>query len=474
VSAPNLLLRAVEGFLPAPLPSLDDDLAVPGKQTAITETSQAAASDSARSRVKAYADETLAEGGFAYAVTADGDFVVTGVPAAPESVKRALGRQITPDGTYAAAWTKLAQRLFARPPKRAQTAEPAAPDEAPAGTKIDDNLACASDLAAHFNVPHTYKVAAQPGDAQTQARVDALKAGNTKALKTIICSEFTTLSLARAGIDLSQRYLHPTPAGKLPVAYRDPDKGRLRFVDLYMVVGNWPEVGLTLHALREGKLETVEAGSDRAKKLGAATEPTAFLYNPSAAGTSEITADDQFGAGAAAVGLGGERVDQVDRKPGDIQQRADTVKGKTNFYGHSSQVWKVQGGGVAYLGAAGSPIVVPTPAEELAPGWYQADGAKTFFELAPDTDPALVAKFSTSKVQLVEANYSTADATDYSRMVPVDEPYDPKAARSSVTSTGRLPKSKWFGWKEREPEEVTPLPEPAAPDPKAAKPSAAK
>src|SRR5688572_19669908 len=118
---PELLHRlATTNEAPAPT---TPDPAPPGKQTRTADLPAAAApSQSAVSRVKAYAGETLRDGGgFSYLVRDAGTFEVTG---APPSSSRSIGRVITPDGKLAKAWMALAQRLFARLPVKA--AAPAA------------------------------------------------------------------------------------------------------------------------------------------------------------------------------------------------------------------------------------------------------------------------------------------------------------------------------------------------------------
>jgi hypothetical protein len=298
-----------------------------------------------------------------------------------------------------------------------------------------------------------------------------------------VCSGFTALALRRAGIDLDQPF--HDKATTLKVAVKD---GSIKWVTLYGVLQNFPAHTIAAMKAKRGDLPRIEPGSDAHKALGSFKSAEPFLYcsdeeietpaerrqawdKRKAAGESaatlgarpdgttwavEVQAGDAFGAGAAALSLGGVEVAQAERKPGDIQQRLDTASGKASFAGHSSTVWMVRGPGIAYLGAEGSPKLVGAPAKtQPAPGWYRVEAGATI-ELDPSTDPARVARCDVGTVQLIEANTkgAKADATGLGVARAADAAFDPDAVESDLTSTGRLPTSKWIGWKPSSPDVV--------------------
>jgi len=427
--------------------SLIDEL-VPGKETRAGQVAQPRSTPSAQSRVKTYSGETVADGGgYDYRVEVDATFVVV---AAPPAGAKAIGRVVAAEGPYAPAWVSLAQRLFARPPRAASTAAPASAP-APAGeaggggggSSIDGNLAAAKQLADTFNVPHSWDNKPD-GDLGGADRKKAIVAGDTKALESVVCSEFTMLALQKAGIDLAQRY--QDPAAALPVAWKDGK--HLRFVDLYMVANNQGDALRVILGAQHGAGQRVDPGSDLATALGA-SEAQPFLYVADPGGATALHGDEAFGAGAVAQSLGGTAIAAADRRPGDVQQKLRTTKGKTIGAGHSTQVWSVRGKGVAHLGVAGSPTLVPSPDAEIPPGWYRVDDV--YLELGPETDPATVAELSVEYVSVIEANVAkatgSADATRIAPTAAADGGYDADAAASALTSTGRLPTSKWAAWK---------------------------
>jgi hypothetical protein len=291
------------------------------------------------------------------------------------------------------------------------------------------------------------------------ARVKLLIAGDSGPLKSVVCSEFTTLTLAKAGWDLGAEYRDL--ATGLPVAYLNanakPTKKKPipppKFVTYYSVINIWPGDTAAMMAAQTGGAERVQAGSDRARELGAEDRTEDFLYTTAnSLGTGVAVDEDvEFGAGAAAASLGGKTVERDDRKPGDLQQALNTSYGKSIGAGHSSQVWSVRGPGIARLGVAGAPAIHGTPAtpiDDLEPGWYQvADGL--MWEVGPDTDPATVATLSAAQVQTIDANIDRgADATGVGGFA-TQKAYNRDAKSSTAYSDGRLPTSKWFDWAAR-------------------------
>ena len=59
----------------------------------------------------------------------------------------------------------------------------------------------------------------EQGDVRDGPRRKAIVGGETDKLKSIVCSEFTALTLQKMGIDLKQRYADP--ATGLPVGWLD-------------------------------------------------------------------------------------------------------------------------------------------------------------------------------------------------------------------------------------------------------------
>jgi hypothetical protein len=474
--------------------ALQADGGVPGKRTGVNATESPFVPPSAEERVKAYAGETVTYAGYVLEATHEGTFVVRSAPAGAPT--ETITRTSNPQG-----YQRAASLLFQSPPRGARDGGTAAPPTpgldahtlvdrsrendgvappavapAPANTAVDTNLAQAEYAAQHLNVPHTYdagKTLKQPkapganatdeekaayataraayDDQQREARRIAagIVAGSVdpKQIPHIVCSGFTALTLARSGIDLTSPYRDP--ATRLPIWFNG------RFITIYEVVQNTDATHAVIFAHRGGKnVQRIEPRS--LGRLGVVWAATTGSKDPflwvADGDVGELAATDEFGAGAAAHALGGAIVAQEARKPGDVQQMFWTHGGKTDFSGHSSTVWAVRGQGVVYLGATGSPRLTPELNPAPPPGWYELRGV--YAELEPQTDPALVASFSTSYVQLVEATNSRTDATRKGPMQGADNPYDPDAGTSQLTSTGRLPTSKWFHWGPSEPARV--------------------
>ena len=436
-------------------PSASSD-AIPGKTTRARELlAVGAPSPATITRVKTYAGETVRDGGgYRYLVRDDGTFEVTGAPA---TQPQAIGRVIGPDGALAQAWGHVARRLFAKPRAtpatddgQAMSLDPAAAFEGPGAdgpaiadqSVMDRNLHVAKQLADDTAIPHMHDAseATKEKDPHKWARRLALVGAEVGKLASMLCSEFTLLTLGISGTDLTQRYRDP--GSGLPVAWVDGN-GRLVFADLYMVTNNQWEATNAIVDVQHGNSERVEPDSARAKALKS-KETTPFMLVKWATGQIAVNATDSFGAAATARSLGGIQVATGDRRPGDLQQSFKTTDGMANGEGHSSQVWAVQGQGVAYLGAPTSPTLSPTPSSPIPPGWYAVEGV--FWEVGPDTDPATIASLDVSSVQLIDANTDRKndDATQIGPMTKATA-YKP-AGSSSLVATARLPSSKWIDW----------------------------
>lgn len=361
-----------------------------------------------------------------------------------------------------------AQDVAPKPPAPPKDAAPAEDPKKPAipAPSVDgkqDTLAVAKDLSELFNVPHGWEKSqyaeATAGDPAGQARVSLLTAGDTTGLKSVVCSEFTALTLAKAGWDLNA--LYRDPATGLKVAYFNPSAKPSKkkpipapkFVNFYAVVQIFVEATSAILQAQSGGCERIVAGSDRAREVGAENETEDFLYSASGSLADGIAIDDdtEFGAGAVAVGLGGKSVPRDERKPGDLQQAFNTVDGIAKGSGHSSQVWSVRGPGIAQLGAPGAPLLhgtPSTPVDQLEPGWYEVGGDGLAWEVGPDTDPATVATLSAAEVQTIDANISRGtDSTGvggFSKQKAFS-----KEGKSTAYSDGRLPTSRWFDWAAR-------------------------
>lgn len=379
-------------------------------------------------------------------------------------------------------------------PEQAPTDAPAM--AAPPGTK--NNLDVAKDLADKTSMSHGYDGAVE-GDVSGGARREAILDGDTDSLKTILCSEFTTLTIAEAGYDLRQDYIHPAavPADQLPVGYKEKD-GSITFVTLYSVSVNIDVALAAILDIQNGNGTRIKAGSDQAKALKSSSNnkmwgkddagknvvvweseaPAARKTDFWIASNTDVTKtefeDGQvFGAGAVAAQLGGQIIENLkDRKPGDVQQRMDTSDGKTSGAGHSSTVYAVRGGGVArWEGGGGAALVdkkgTPLPTDGLTPGgWYRADGKAKFWQIGPTTDCAAVAELSATHIQLIDANRKTADdasgkdrgadATQVGAFSGATE--FSEVGASSLTSAGRLPSSPWAGWQPKDVPDVMELP----------------
>jgi hypothetical protein len=477
---------------------------VPGKRSLVGEQLPAGMpSQEAIARVKTYAGETVSDGGgYRYLVLETGAFRITGAPPAQQ---RAIGRELTPDGAYAKAWSYLARRLLGRPPVAAPAApHTAAPAEAaatpPAAIERDDgpafpaltslvdaigstlgrwfggdgaepapandqsiappvagesgapaladqcvmdhNLAQAKDLADATALPHSWEASADVKKTEPHEgkRRTALIGGAVDTLASIVCSEFTSLTMVGTGVDLKQRYRDPKTG--LPVAWFDPKRNRLVFADLYGVTANLWDHATAILAAQHGAGERVEPGSAQAEAVKS-KESAPFLLVAAGSGAVDVKATDSFGAAATARSLGGIRVEPADRRPGDLQQSYATDDGTANGAGHSSQVWAVRGRGVAYLGTDASPTLRPAPGAAIPPGWYAVEDV--FMELGPETDPATVASLDVTWVQLIDANTGRKDDATRVGAMQQASTYSP-TGESTLVAAGRLPSSKWLDW----------------------------
>lgn len=287
---------------------------------------------------------------------------------------------------------------------------------------------------------------------------DELKSGEIDDLEAIKCSEFTSAAVAAAGYDLEQDWIDPDTG--MRAAYED--KGSYTFIEIWMVVGLLTEATHAMLAIQAGQAEEIDPSGERAAELGMSGESEPFLYVSAGSFVDmEASEDQMFGAGAAAVALGGDEVELDDRKPGDIQQSLNTNSaGEYIGTGHSSIVHAVRGSGVAKLGEAGSPEVEgdvqgPAPLTELAPGWYRIrPGSGLKWVVGPDTDPATIAQLDADDIQLIDANIQGSSLEgpgnrggDATAVGSFQEHKDFDEDRwSATTSTGRLPSSPWYAW----------------------------
>ncbi|NVB82920.1 MAG: hypothetical protein HOV81_31370 [Kofleriaceae bacterium] len=374
------------------------------------------------------------------------------------------------------------------------------PEEAPSGGATEapapvappgttNNLDVAQKLANDTSMSHGYDGAVE-GDVTTGARREAILTGDTDALKTILCGEFTTLTIAEAGYDLRQDYIHQAaePTDQLPVAYKEKD-GSITFVTLYAVSVNIDVALAAIVDIQNGGGTRITAKSDEAKAMKSSRNnkmsgkdsdgnPVVVWESQAPAdrdtdfwlaGNTDVTKTEfkqgqVFGAGAVAAQLGGEVIANLtDRKPGDVQQRMDTNDAKTSGAGHSSTVYAVRGGGVARWGDGDLALVdkkgSPLPTDGLTSGaWYRTDGKTKFWQIGPSTDRAAVAELSATHIQLIDANRKTADdasgkdrgadATQVGAFSAATEFSD--VGSSSLTVAGRLPSSPWAGWQPKE------------------------
>lgn len=336
---------------------------------------------------------------------------------------------------------------------------------------IKDNLDVAIAIADDqgFNVPHSDEVQTGQSAGTRRKNIMGKKTGEIGSLK---CSEFTNYTLAMAGWDLATEYVDK--ASGLPVCYEDPGT-KVTFVTIFMVVNLQPEATGAILEAQRGQARRVAAGSDEAKalensvnnmditkKLGAPGTRTKDFWISGATTYHDVASQEgqAFGAGAAAVGLGGEVVQPGDRRPGDLQQSMAQSGSKLSAAaGHSSQIYAVRGHGICWLGDPNGPKVVgavasPGPIESLTPGWYEITDPKLWWEIGPSTTPDRVATFTVDKMALVDSN--TGRGGD---AVAIDKNKDGSLAflrpdSSMAYSIGRLPSSKWMG---RGPKTVTAL-----------------
>ncbi len=373
----------------------------------------------------------------------------------------------------------------------APAAAPASPAAAPQRLDRGDNLDKAEALANQTKLPHGYDLNDASGakgkpnektqrklgldadaakalhkDGLDEDRLKAIAAGDPTALKWLLCSDFTAITLALMGVDLLAPYRDP--ATQLPVASRLGTK--LELVTLYMVVENWPQATAALLDVGAGKGVTCNSAAECPLKAGMkwAKKPEgAFLYvpeimeqdHPTFKGrTPDSVGQTAVGGAAAVVSLGGSVVEPSQRRPGDFQQSLKADKdGKLNGAGHSSQVWSVSGRGLAYCDPQDPTTPQPASAQPgLTAGWYEG-----LFTLDKKTNPAHVRTFETLTVRLVDQNIGRG--MDGSRVDAAES-----GSKPAVLSVARLPGSVWATWRTGKvgPETAAPLPNPAGPAPK--------
>lgn len=296
------------------------------------------------------------------------------------------------------------------------------------------------------------------GDPTNDARKQAIIDGDVQKLKTMMCSEFTAGTLAQAGFDLGDRYVDKGTG--LNVAYEEPGK-QYYFVRIYDVVGALVEATEAVIKAQKGvnngvvdMIDPATLTEEERKTHKITGETLPFLLVRSADSTKkgltfvgkEASDDDEFGAGLAAVALDGEEVDMAARRPGDIQQRLD-VDEPSNTYtgkGHSSIVWSVEGTGIARAGESGSPKLVGKtkglPALQKGVWYSIPDDSGARWALDRDTLPEHVAQLRVTRVQLIDSSIDRdGDSTQVADMKRS------KDTKGTVTSSGRLPNSPWFG-----------------------------
>jgi hypothetical protein len=153
--------------------------------------------------------------------------------------------------------------------------------------------------------------------------------------------------------------------------------------------------------------------------------------------------------------FGGELVrDPTKRMPGDIQQRFNVdSKNKFTGKGHSSTVYAVKGTGTCYFDPKLASSAQPADGNvDRAAGWYTGT-----WILDSNTEPKYVSEFTLTEVQMIDANEvdnKDKDGKNRTQAVAIGSFYKPWGAES----IGRLPGSKWLGWKDNNVAAVDPKP----------------
>lgn len=245
----------------------------------------------------------------------------------------------------------------------------------------------------------------------------------------------------------------------LPVGYRESNK--IRLVENHMVVNLQPEATRAIiDAQKKPNDMKIVKDSDEYTALLAeygndATKipDETFLFSNIAFGNTQTfigqagNADLEFGAGAAAISMGGKEIDEAERRPGDLQQTAKTdAEGKFTGKGHSSIIYEVKGTGVGYYEADNPNCPIPDGWETAESGWYRGN-----WIINGLTNPFHVAEFAVSEVKLIDANTETVDNEQ-----GVDRGEDAtqigdfstgnNSGNNQLISNGRLPDSKWIDW----------------------------
>lgn len=310
----------------------------------------------------------------------------------------------------------------------------------------------AVELADSSDSPHLYDGDMSRDQDAGEVR-DTIRDGSLDGLDRVGCGEFVTAAIAASGFDLNQPYLDPG-TGHL-VAYAEGSSARV--VEIGMITNQQREaVGAILEA-QNGTATLVTSDTPEAEKLG--LPDSTFLY----AGTADfigmdVDADDVFGAGAAAVALGGYEVSGSERRPGDVQQRQNVSDGKYAAAGHASIVHAAKGTGVALLGATGSPALDTGGYDNLS-GWYRIDGGVQMV-VGPLTDPATVGSLQAVEIQQIDANKESSAGEDGNKRgsdaTQVGSFAEDK--ENAAYCMARLPTSPWFAWSPSGGENVQPLP----------------
>ena len=348
------------------------------------------------------------------------------------------------------------------------TSESSDPDQceivAPGVPGKRDNLDVALELANDEDLKINYKKKGSKSDLKKAI------AGKGDEMDNINCGQFTALTLAEAGWDLNEPYLHggDTPVGYLDAA-KDPDgNDKITFVQLWMLVNHQREANVAVMNASGGTASLVTIGDDVDVKLTATNnggpKPAAGSYyfsqeyNAQMAGR-DPAATDTFGVAAAVLSMGGREVESADRKPSDLQQRNNiNADGSYGFDGHSSQVFEVTGVGVCYHDPANE--ATPRIDLELEPGWYDNTSGGPEWRLGPATAPCNVSSFAATDFKLVDANKNRGNdaiKTGSDRNIEEKE-------KAHVYSIGRLPTSKWFDWPTSKPKADNPKTLPLAND----------
>lgn len=283
---------------------------------------------------------------------------------------------------------------------------------------------------------------------------------------SINCSIFVNNVLGEGSeTDQDQSANFSDPDTGLPVGYIRGN--RIRLVTNNQVTNVWPAQTAAVIEANAGNLDRIDPNTplytELAQDYPGGIPGESFLFYDIADGAGqtfigmEAEDDHEFGAGLVAQSMGGVEINENQRMPGDLQQTLKTDSdGEYTGAGHASIIWETKVTGIGYFDSENDNAPVPDGVTLTTAGWYSGN-----WIINGDTDPRLVASYTTTQVKLIDANTSgvanesgNARGSDATQIGAFSDNNSSKD--NQFISNGRLPNSKWINWASWE-QEATPM-----------------